>query len=81
MELVNFTYHAKSQRDRSKTLQVSLNSFIQRLHFLMEDAGSVSNTNIDFLEQEKYEEHRSLFIRYFVATIYFVDNNKEKRMN
>lgn len=36
--------------------------------------------NIDFLEQEKYEEHRSLFSRYFVATGYFIDNNK-KRMN
>lgn len=80
MELVNFTYHAKSQRDRSKTLQVSLNSIIQRLHFLMVDARSASNTNIDFLEQEKYEEHRSLFLRYFVATGYFIDNNR-KRMN
>lgn len=47
----------------------------------MVDVRSVSNTNIDFLEQEKYEEHRSLFLRYFVATGYFIDNSKEKRMN
>lgn len=72
MELVNFRYHAKSQRDRSKTLQVSLNSIIQRLHFLPVDVRSVSNTNIEFLEQEKYEEHRSLFLRYFVATDWLI---------
>lgn len=47
----------------------------------MVDARSVSDTNIEFLDQEEYEEHKSLFLRYFVATGYFIDNNKEKRIN